>query len=162
MLKSFERIHRSNLVGMGILPLQFLPGVTRKSLGVTGDETVSIEGMARGIKPKMQVTRDDCRRGRQDAKSFTCCAASTHWTKWNISAMAAFCIMCCAIWRRPDEAKVPAWRCLQGLHCSMWLCLGLQAHPAIAATLLVSDPDNRQVVFIDTINGATARCGGGR
>ncbi|MFP5468141.1 MAG: aconitate hydratase, partial [Alphaproteobacteria bacterium] len=54
--ESFERIHRSNLVGMGILPLQFLPGVTRKTLGVTGDETVSIEGMAAGIKPKMQVT----------------------------------------------------------------------------------------------------------
>jgi aconitate hydratase len=54
--ESFERIHRSNLVGMGILPLQFLPGVTRKTLGVTGDESVSIEGMAAGIKPKMQVT----------------------------------------------------------------------------------------------------------
>ncbi len=54
--ESFERIHRSNLVGMGILPLQFLPGVTRKTLGVTGDETVSIEGMVAGIKPKMQVT----------------------------------------------------------------------------------------------------------
>ncbi|MEQ1889531.1 MAG: aconitate hydratase AcnA [Alphaproteobacteria bacterium] len=53
--ESFERIHRSNLVGMGILPLQFLPGVTRKTLGITGDEIVSIEGIAGGIKPKMQV-----------------------------------------------------------------------------------------------------------
>ncbi|MCK9991563.1 MAG: aconitate hydratase [Alphaproteobacteria bacterium] len=53
--ESFERIHRSNLVGMGILPLQFLPGVTRKSLGITGEETISIEGMAAGIKPKMHV-----------------------------------------------------------------------------------------------------------
>jgi len=53
--ESFERIHRSNLVGMGVLPLQFLPGVTRKSLGITGEETISIEGMAAGIKPKMHV-----------------------------------------------------------------------------------------------------------
>jgi aconitate hydratase len=53
--ESFERIHRSNLVGMGILPLQFLPGVTRKSLGITGDETITLEGIAGGIKPKMNV-----------------------------------------------------------------------------------------------------------
>ncbi len=54
--ESFERIHRSNLVGMGILPLQFTAGVTRKTLGVTGDEIVEIAGMANGIKPKMQLT----------------------------------------------------------------------------------------------------------
>jgi aconitate hydratase len=42
---SFERIHRSNLVGMGVLPLQFLPGQTAQSLGLTGFETYSVEGL---------------------------------------------------------------------------------------------------------------------
>ena len=39
--ESYERIHRSNLVGMGVLPLQFLPGENRESLGLTGRETYS-------------------------------------------------------------------------------------------------------------------------
>jgi aconitate hydratase len=45
--ESFERIHRSNLVGMGVLPLQFLPGENAASLGLKGDETFDIEGLAR-------------------------------------------------------------------------------------------------------------------
>jgi aconitate hydratase len=44
--ESFERIHRSNLAGMGVLPLQFEEGVSRKSLGLTGDETVSLTGLS--------------------------------------------------------------------------------------------------------------------
>lgn len=44
--ESFERIHRSNLAGMGVLPLQFEEGVTRKTLGLTGDETVSLTGLS--------------------------------------------------------------------------------------------------------------------
>jgi len=47
--ESFERIHRSNLVGMGVLPLQFLPGQNRESLGLTGAETFSIEGVPAAI-----------------------------------------------------------------------------------------------------------------
>ena len=43
--ESFERIHRSNLVGMGVIPFEFTGGDTRKSLGLTGEETVSIEGL---------------------------------------------------------------------------------------------------------------------
>lgn len=43
--ESFERIHRSNLIGMGILPLEFAPGVTRKTLGLTGEERISIAGL---------------------------------------------------------------------------------------------------------------------
>jgi aconitate hydratase len=50
LAESFERIHRSNLVGMGVLPLQFEEGQTRKSLGLTGHETFSIEGLAEGIR----------------------------------------------------------------------------------------------------------------
>ena len=53
--ESFERIHRSNLVGMGVLPLTFHGDVTRKTLGLTGDETITLKGLAGGIKPRMKV-----------------------------------------------------------------------------------------------------------
>ena len=43
--ESFERIHRSNLIGMGVLPLQFLDGQNAKSLGLTGSETFEISGL---------------------------------------------------------------------------------------------------------------------
>jgi aconitate hydratase len=54
--ESFERIHRSNLVGMGILPLQFQPNETAASLGLTGRETYSIEGIAHGLRPRGELT----------------------------------------------------------------------------------------------------------
>ena len=54
--ESFERIHRSNLIGMGVLPLQFDSGVTRKSLGLTGEEAISIIGTEGDFKPGMQLT----------------------------------------------------------------------------------------------------------
>ena len=47
--ESYERIHRSNLVGMGVLPLQFLPGENAASLGLTGRETYAIEGLVAGV-----------------------------------------------------------------------------------------------------------------
>ena len=49
--ESFERIHRSNLVGMGVVPFEFTGGDTRKTLNLNGDETVSIEGLAGDLKP---------------------------------------------------------------------------------------------------------------
>jgi aconitate hydratase len=52
--QSFERIHRSNLVGMGVLPLQFLDGQTHESLGLKGDETYDILGVAH-VKPRQQL-----------------------------------------------------------------------------------------------------------
>ncbi|MDM7965812.1 aconitate hydratase AcnA [Blastomonas fulva] len=55
IVESFERIHRSNLVGMGVLPLQFQDGDTRLSLGLTGDDSFTIEGVA-DLKPRQQVT----------------------------------------------------------------------------------------------------------
>ncbi|MDQ2933776.1 MAG: aconitate hydratase [Chloroflexota bacterium] len=56
--ESYERIHRSNLVGMGILPLQYLPGETASSLGLTGRETFAIHGLADGLRPHQQLTVD--------------------------------------------------------------------------------------------------------
>ncbi|MBL4927926.1 aconitate hydratase AcnA [Fuscibacter oryzae] len=49
--ESFERIHRSNLVGMGVIPFEFTEGMTRKSLNLTGNETVEITGLAGDLKP---------------------------------------------------------------------------------------------------------------
>ena len=53
--ENFERIHRSNLVGMGVIPFEFTGGDTRKSLGLTGKETVSISGLAGDLKPLSNV-----------------------------------------------------------------------------------------------------------
>ncbi len=61
--ESFERIHRSNLVGMGVLPLVFKPGTTRQTLKLDGSETVDITGLSAGLKPRMDlqltITRKD-------------------------------------------------------------------------------------------------------
>ncbi|MEL7316677.1 MAG: aconitate hydratase AcnA, partial [Cyanobacteria bacterium J06559_3] len=54
--ESFERIHRSNLVGMGMLPLQFQPGTNRQTLQLEGTETFDISGLKGGIQPVMPVT----------------------------------------------------------------------------------------------------------
>ncbi len=54
--ESFERIHRSNLVGMGVLPLQFRPEENAASLGLTGRETYAIRGFADGPQPRQEVT----------------------------------------------------------------------------------------------------------
>jgi aconitate hydratase len=54
--ESFERIHRSNLVGMGILPLKFMEGQNAESLGLMGDEVYDIEGLSDAIAPKSEVT----------------------------------------------------------------------------------------------------------
>lgn len=60
--ESFERIHRSNLVGMGVLPLLFKEGTTRQTLGLKGDEVISISGIDK-LTPRMDVimtiTRND-------------------------------------------------------------------------------------------------------
>jgi aconitate hydratase len=54
--ESFERIHRSNLVGMGVLPLQFKPGENAQSLGLTGEETFSIGNLDAQLAPKGTLT----------------------------------------------------------------------------------------------------------
>lgn len=54
--ESFERIHRSNLVGMGILPLRFIDGQNAESLELKGDEVFDIEGLSDKMAPKSVVT----------------------------------------------------------------------------------------------------------
>jgi aconitate hydratase len=53
--ESFERIHRSNLIGMGILPLEFLAGQNRESLGLTGEELFDIEGIDEHLAPRSRI-----------------------------------------------------------------------------------------------------------
>ncbi len=55
LAESFERIHRSNLVGMGVLPLQFKKGFNRKKLNITGSELITIVDIEKGIKPRAEV-----------------------------------------------------------------------------------------------------------
>ena len=62
--ESYERIHRSNLVGLGILPLQFMPGETAASLGLTGRETFDVEGAAEAIGAKFAGGREVTVRAR--------------------------------------------------------------------------------------------------
>jgi aconitate hydratase len=68
LAESFERIHRSNLVGMGVLPLQYLPGETAASLGLTGREAFDVIGLDDGIAPRSRVrvvARSEGRGGRE-------------------------------------------------------------------------------------------------
>ena len=57
--ESFERIHRSNLVGMGVLPLQFAEGENASSLGISGEERFSISGIENGEANEVTVRADD-------------------------------------------------------------------------------------------------------
>ncbi len=71
--ESFERIHRSNLVGMGVLPLTFEPGTTWSTLKLKGNETITIKGLSEGLRPRqkmeMVVTYDD---GRSETVPLLC------------------------------------------------------------------------------------------
>ncbi len=53
---SYERIHRSNLVGMGVLPLEFADGATWQSLGLTGEETIDIPDLSNDLQPRSTIT----------------------------------------------------------------------------------------------------------
>ena len=66
--EGLERIHRSNLIGMGVLPLQFPDCVTRKTLALDGSETLDLTGLEEGIEPGMTVT---CRINRSDGSGET-------------------------------------------------------------------------------------------
>ncbi len=65
LAESYERIHRSNLVGMGVLPLQYEPGSNAESLGLTGQETFDVTGLTGELRPRMTVT---VRARRPDAE----------------------------------------------------------------------------------------------
>ena len=89
--ESFERIHRSNLVGMGVLPLQFTSGETRQSLGLTGLETFNIGG----IRPAQTSNLNVHRAASDGERSSTWCVASTPRSRSSTTATAASCRTCC-------------------------------------------------------------------
>jgi len=66
--ESYERIHRSNLVGMGVLPLQFAQGESRQSLAITGEEEFTVRGVESGLKPGQELVVEAAREG--ETKSF--------------------------------------------------------------------------------------------
>jgi aconitate hydratase len=73
MAESFERIHRSNLVGMGVLPLQFAANVTRKTLNLDGSESFDITGLEGALEPRMQLRCVIGRaNGSRDEIALTC------------------------------------------------------------------------------------------
>ncbi|QCB56192.1 aconitate hydratase AcnA [Sphingopyxis sp. PAMC25046] len=76
IVESFERIHRSNLVGMGVLPLQFLEGQSRETLGLTGDDQFTITGIA-DLKPRQTVTVNVTRRDGSTFSFDTLCRIDT-------------------------------------------------------------------------------------
>lgn len=69
--QSFERIHRSNLIGMGVLPLQFKSGESSESLGLKGEETFSITGLEGALAPGQEATLEISRGGRVDRATLT-------------------------------------------------------------------------------------------
>ncbi|MCW5700418.1 MAG: aconitate hydratase AcnA, partial [Rhodospirillales bacterium] len=75
--ESFERIHRSNLVGMGMLPLQFKDGTTRKTLNLDGSETFDITGLDGEIRPRMDVTLAIHRRDSSTEEIAVLCRIDT-------------------------------------------------------------------------------------
>ena len=102
--ESFERIHRSNLIGMGVVPLQFPAGESWASLGLDGTEIISISGLEElneGTTPKtVHVTAEpsETRPRASRRSSSTRSSASTHPVRPTTTATAASCSTCCGAW----------------------------------------------------------------
>ena len=75
--ESFERIHRSNLVGMGVIPLQFKNGESRTTLGLDGSETISLRGLEQGLTPAMDVTMHIERKDGSTTETTLLCRIDT-------------------------------------------------------------------------------------
>ena len=75
--QSFERIHRSNLIGMGVVPLQFREGESWQTLGLKGDEKVTIKGLAEGLKPRAAMEVEITRADGSKAKAQVLCRIDT-------------------------------------------------------------------------------------
>jgi aconitate hydratase len=75
--QSFERIHRSNLIGMGVVPLQFSDGESWITFGLKGDEWISIEGLAEGLKPRARLTVNVTRPDGSSMNAHVLCRIDT-------------------------------------------------------------------------------------
>ena len=92
--RSFERIHRANLVGMGVLPLQFIGADSAQSLGIKGDETIDILGLA-GIQPQQELTVQITRTDGSKVEITVKCRIDTA-IEVDYYRTAASCPSCCA------------------------------------------------------------------
>jgi len=90
-VQSFERIHRSNLIGMGVLPLQFQDGDTAESLGLTGREVYDITGVAMGAhEVEVSATGDD---GKSVSfKADVCIDTPKEWEYYNHGGILQYVI----------------------------------------------------------------------
>ena len=105
--ESYERIHRSNLVGMGVLPLQFPDGETVESLGLTGLETFDLEPLEDGARELgVKATPED---GATRSSSPRACG-STRPTSGSTTATAASCTSCCASCATGADPRLPTCR----------------------------------------------------
>ncbi len=75
--QSFERIHRSNLIGMGVVPLQFKEDENWQTLGITGNESITIKGLAEGLKPRAVLTVEVTRADGTTASTQVVCRIDT-------------------------------------------------------------------------------------
>ena len=92
--QSFERIHRSNLVGMGVLPLQFKEGTTPQTLKLDGTETYDVVGLSANIKPQQDLTLKITRKDGQSETSRSA-AALIRPSRSTTTSTAASCPTCC-------------------------------------------------------------------
>ena len=99
--ESFERIHRSNLVGMGVLPLQFRDGESADSLGLDGSETFTITGVA-DLEPRQEVDGQGDREATAASSSFTARCRIDTVNELEYFRTAASSTTCCGSWRRRD------------------------------------------------------------
>ena len=112
--ESFERIHRSNLVGMGVIPLEFTGGDDRRTLGLKGDETISIGGLAGRSEAARRGAGDDHLRRRHGCARSGSGAGSIPRSRSSTSRTAACCTTCCATSPRPPEPHAAPRRALDG------------------------------------------------
>ena len=99
--QSFERIHRSNLVGMGVLPCQFKDGTNAASLGLDGTETFDLIGFEEGIKPLQDVNARD-QSSKRPVEEVPITFASIRRSKSITTSTAGFFLLCCDnCWRAP-------------------------------------------------------------
>ncbi len=103
IVESFERIHRSNLVGMGVLPLQFLEGMDRKTLELQGTEMFDISGIEDGLSPRsISAAPSPMRTVRR--RTSNCSAGSIRSTRSTTTATVASSSMCFATcWQTPPD-----------------------------------------------------------
>jgi hypothetical protein len=102
--ESYERIHRSNLVGMGILPLQFLAGDSAHSLGLTGEEVFEIGGVRELVENFASGRRVKVRAGSKEFEALV--RIDTPQEALYYAIMAGFCSMCCGnCWREATNGN---------------------------------------------------------